>query len=165
MLWLGGQRSENASRRVRAQPIPTPFVSVPGLLTAECVANEKGSYLAVTVHGNPSGQPMMFAHGFGCDQTMWRHVWPAFAADYRIFLFDYVVLGGSDLSAYDAERYSSLDGYALDVLEIIAELELDSVVFVGHLVSAMIGVLASLAEPGLFDRLVLVGQEGPKLRW
>ena len=68
--------------------------------------------------GNPDGQPMLFAHGFGCDQNMWRYVTPAFERDYRIVLFDYVGSGKSDLAAYDVARYSTLDGYAQDVLEI-----------------------------------------------
>jgi sigma-B regulation protein RsbQ len=111
----------------------------------------------VTVHGNTEGQPMLFAHGFGCDQNMWRFVWPAFADAHRIVLFDHVGLGGSDASAFDAERYATLRGYARDVLEICHELDLEDVVFVGHSVSAMIGVLAAREEPGRFDRLVLVG--------
>jgi sigma-B regulation protein RsbQ len=100
---------------------------------------------------------MIFAHGFGCDQNMWRHVWPAFADDHRIVLFDHVGLGGSDVSAYDRDRYSSLNGYAADVLEICEELDLRDVVFVGHSVSAMIGVLAAVREPERFGALILVG--------
>jgi len=100
---------------------------------------------------------MLFAHGFGCDQNMWRHVAPAFADEYRIVLFDHVGAGGSDLSAYEPGRYASLDGYADDVLEICAELGLERVVFVGHSVSAMIGVLAARREPERFERLVLIG--------
>jgi sigma-B regulation protein RsbQ len=100
---------------------------------------------------------MVFAHGFGCDQSMWRFVWPAFADRFQIVLFDHVGLGGSDVSAYDAERYASLDGYARDVLEICAELDLRDVTFVGHSVSAMVGVLAQIMEPDRFARLVLVG--------
>jgi sigma-B regulation protein RsbQ len=87
---------------------------------------------------------------------MWRHVWPRFAARHRIVLFDHVGAGGSDLSAYDVERYSELEGYAEDVLEICRELELSEVVFVGHSVAAMIGVLAAAKEPQLFGALVLV---------
>jgi sigma-B regulation protein RsbQ len=111
----------------------------------------------VTEHGAPNGQPMLLAHGFGCDQNMWRFVWPRFEDDYRVVLFDHVGAGGSDLSAYDPDRYSSLRGYAEDVLEICRELDLRDVVFVGHSVSAMIGVLAAAEEPGRFARLVLVG--------
>ena len=111
----------------------------------------------VTVHGRPDGRPMMFAHGFGCDQNMWRFVWPAFGEDHRIVLFDHVGTGGSDASAFDTRRYASLGGYAHDVLEICDELDLDDVVFVGHSVSAMIGVLAAIARPERFGRLVLVG--------
>ena len=111
----------------------------------------------VTVHGDPAGQPMLFAHGFGCDQNMWRFVWPEFAEDHRIVLFDHVGAGRSDASAFDPERYGSLQGYADDVLEICAELDLRDVVFVGHSVSAMIGVLAAAGEPERFARLVLVG--------
>jgi sigma-B regulation protein RsbQ len=107
--------------------------------------------------GCTDGQPMMFAHGFGCDQHMWRFVAPAFEDRYRIVLFDQVGSGRSDLSAYDRDRYGSLDGYARDVLEICTELDLDRVIFVGHSVAAMIGVLAAAHEPERFDRLVLVG--------
>jgi sigma-B regulation protein RsbQ len=102
-------------------------------------------------------QPMLFAHGYGCDQHMWRCVAPAFADDYRLVLFDHVGAGQSDLAAYDRAKYSSLAGYAHDILEICAELDLRDVVFVGHSVSAMIGVLAAAAEPERFARLVLVG--------
>jgi sigma-B regulation protein RsbQ len=111
----------------------------------------------VAVAGPPGGQPMLFAHGFGCDQNMWRYVAPAFEDRYRTVLFDHVGAGGSDLAAYDREKYSSLDGYAADVLEICRELELRDVVFVGHSVSATIGLLAAAEEPARFDRLVLVG--------
>jgi sigma-B regulation protein RsbQ len=111
----------------------------------------------VVERGLPDGRPMVFSHGFGCDQTMWRHVWPAFAGDHRIVLFDHVGAGGSDLSAYDAQKYASLDGYATDMLELCAELDLREVVFVGHSVSAMIGVLAANREPERFAKLVLVG--------
>jgi sigma-B regulation protein RsbQ len=111
----------------------------------------------VTLHGPADGPPMMFAHGFGCDQSMWRFVWPAFSEDHRIVLFDHVGYGGSDASAFDARRYSSLDGYADDVLTICDELGLSDVVFVGHSVSAMVGVLAAVARPERFASLVLVG--------
>jgi sigma-B regulation protein RsbQ len=102
-------------------------------------------------------QPMLFAHGFGCDQNMWRFVAPAFENDYRIVLFDYVGSGKSDLAAYDAVRYSSLDGYAQDVLDVCHALDLENVIFVGHSVSGMVGVLAANREPERFARLVLIG--------
>ena len=111
----------------------------------------------VTFHGPDDGQPMLFAHGFGCDQAMWRYVWPAFAEEHRVVLFDHVGYGASDTSAFDHRRYSSLDAYAADVLAICEELDLRDVVFVGHSVSAMIGVLAANAQPERFARLVLVG--------
>ncbi|HEY6962963.1 MAG TPA: alpha/beta hydrolase [Gaiellaceae bacterium] len=111
----------------------------------------------VVVRGAKRGQPMMFAHGFGCDQNMWRYVAPAFEDAYRVVLFDHVGAGGSDLAAYDRNKYASLQGYADDVLEICRELELRDVIFVGHSVSAMIGVLAAVKEPTRFAKLVLVG--------
>jgi sigma-B regulation protein RsbQ len=107
--------------------------------------------------GRTDGQPMLFAHGFGCDQHMWRFVAPAFRDRYRVVLFDQVGCGASDLSSYDRDRYGTLEGYAEDVLEICAELDLERVIFVGHSVAAMIGVLAAAREPQRFDRLVLVG--------
>ena len=106
--------------------------------------------------GPADGQPLLFAHGFGCDQNMWRLVAPEFADRFRVICFDHVGAGGSDLSAYDPERYSSLQGYADDVVELCRELGLTDVIFVGHSVSSMIGVLAERAAPELFDKLVLV---------
>jgi sigma-B regulation protein RsbQ len=111
----------------------------------------------VSVAGNPAGRPMLFAHGFGCDQNMWRFVSPAFEDRYRTIVFDYVGAGGSDLAAYDDERYSTLDGYATDVVEICEALDLTDVVFVGHSVSAMVGVLAAARAPERFGALVLIG--------
>ena len=102
-------------------------------------------------------QPMLFAHGFGCDQNMWRFIAPAFEDDYRVVLFDYVGSGRSDVAAYDATRYSALDGYAQDVLDVCDALDLQDVVFVGHSVSSMIGVLAANREPQRFAQLVLLG--------
>jgi sigma-B regulation protein RsbQ len=102
-------------------------------------------------------RPMVFAHGFGCDQNMWRFVTPAFEADYRVVLFDYVGSGKSDLGAYDPERYATLDGYARDVLDVCEALRLRDVIFVGHSVSGVVGLLASIKAPRLFARLVLVG--------
>jgi sigma-B regulation protein RsbQ len=100
---------------------------------------------------------MLFAHGFGCDQNMWRFVTPMFEAQYRVIAFDYVGAGNSDLAAYDPQRYSSLSGYADDVVAICRELDLRDVIFVGHSVSAMIGALVAIAEPDLLAKLVMVG--------
>lgn len=99
---------------------------------------------------------MLFAHGFGCDQNMWRYVYPAFASKYQTVLFDYVGCGKSDLSSYNPERYSSLNGYAQDVLEVCEALNLRDVIFVGHSVSSMIGLLASLKQPDRFAQLIMV---------
>jgi sigma-B regulation protein RsbQ len=111
----------------------------------------------VTVQGPSDGPPIVFAHGFGCDQNMWRFVWPAFADEYRVILFDHVGHGQSDHSAFDPDRYRSLGGYAEDVLTILRALDVHGAVFVGHSVSAMIGALAAVAEPERFSRLVMVG--------
>jgi sigma-B regulation protein RsbQ len=102
-------------------------------------------------------QPLMFAHGFGCDQNMWRFTTPAFENDYKIIVFDYVGAGKSDLTAYNKERYSNLNGYALDVLEICEAMELKDVIFVAHSVSSMIGLLAAIKEPDYFSDLILIG--------
>jgi sigma-B regulation protein RsbQ len=102
-------------------------------------------------------QAMVFAHGFGCDQNMWRHVAPAFEPAFKTVLFDSVGAGASDLSAYEPQKYASLGGYADDLIEILRDQKLSQVVFVGHSVSAMIGVLASLKAPNLFSKLILVG--------
>jgi sigma-B regulation protein RsbQ len=111
----------------------------------------------VRVSGRPQGRPILFAHGFGCDQTMWRFVVPDFEVDHKVVLFDHVGAGGSDLSAYDPDKYGSLRGYASDVVEICRELELTDAVLVGHSVSAMIGALAVAEAPELFGALVMVG--------
>lgn len=111
---------------------------------------------AVRDTGDSNGQPMVFAHGFGCDQTLWRFVAPAFEDTHRVITFDYVGAGRSDRGAYDPARYATLDGYAADILEICRALELEDVIFVGHSVSATIAMLAAIAEPALFSDLVLV---------
>jgi sigma-B regulation protein RsbQ len=102
-------------------------------------------------------QPMVFAHGFGCDQNMWRYVTPAFEQDYKIVLFDYVGAGRSDKGSYIPERYATLEGYAKDVLDICEELKLNDVVFVGHSVSSMIGMLAAIEQPKYFSKLIMIG--------
>ncbi|REL33739.1 alpha/beta hydrolase [Rhodohalobacter sp. SW132] len=101
--------------------------------------------------------PLMFAHGFGCDQNMWRFITPAFEKQFKIILFDYVGSGNSDISAYTSERYKTLNGYTRDVLDIIHALELDDVIFVGHSVSSMIGALASIRQPQRFKSLIMIG--------
>jgi len=110
----------------------------------------------VTIAGAGT-RPMLFAHGYGCDQNMWRLVAPSFADEYRLVLFDHVGAGQSDIGAYSRTKYSTLQGYADDILEICAELKLQDVVFVGHSVSAMIGLLAAIKEPNRFESLVMIG--------
>lgn len=110
----------------------------------------------VTIKGQGQ-KPMMFAHGFGCGQQMWRYIWPAFEKEYKIILFDYVGSGMSDTTSYNPERYSNLNGYAQDVLDICETLDLKDCIFVGHSVSCVIGLLASIKAPERFDRLVMVG--------
>lgn len=100
---------------------------------------------------------MVFAHGFGCDQNMWRFVAPAFSKDFRTVTYDQVGAGGSDLTAYDKTKYATLDGYAEDLIEIGRVLELQDAVYVGHSVSAMIGMLAANKVPGMFGSLVMIG--------
>ncbi|MDF9800289.1 sigma-B regulation protein RsbQ [Catalinimonas alkaloidigena] len=100
---------------------------------------------------------MLFAHGYGCDQNMWRFITPAFQEDYTLVLFDYIGAGKSDLGAYSTHKYSSLQAYAEDILEICHQLELWDVIFVGHSVSSMIGMLAALKEPSRFSKLVMIG--------
>lgn len=90
------------------------------------------------------GRPLVFMHGFGCDQNVWRHVTPAFEKDYRIVLFDLVGAGNSDLSQYDEDKYATLDGYASDLIEILRELDLKDAIVVGHSISSMIAMLAAI---------------------
>jgi sigma-B regulation protein RsbQ len=102
-------------------------------------------------------QPMLFAHGFGCDQNMWRYITPAFENDFKIILFDYVGAGKSDIAAYNPERYASLQGYATDIEEICEELNLKNVIIVAHSVSAMIALLAALQQPAYFSKIIMIG--------
>jgi sigma-B regulation protein RsbQ len=111
----------------------------------------------VRISGNPTGRAIVFAHGFGCSQEVWRHVAPQFEADYRVVLFDHVGAGGSDTSAYDRGKYDSIDGYSDDLLEILQAEDLTDAVYVGHSVSSMIGVVAAVQDPSRFGALVLVG--------
>jgi sigma-B regulation protein RsbQ len=110
------------------------------------------------VHISGAGtQPMVFSHGFGCDQNMWRFMVPVFESTHQTVIFDHVGAGRSDTAAYDRQKYGTLNGYATDVLELLDELDLTNVIFVGHSVSAMIGVLAARRRPERFGALVLVG--------
>jgi sigma-B regulation protein RsbQ len=111
----------------------------------------------VRITGNPDGQPMVFAHGFGCDQAMWRFVTPSFEEDHRVVVFDHAGSGDADPASFQPQRHTSLQAYADDVLEILGELDLRDVIFVGHSVSAIIGVLAANREPDRFASLVMVG--------
>jgi sigma-B regulation protein RsbQ len=99
----------------------------------------------------------MFAHGYGCDQAMWRFVAPAFEDDFQTIIFDYAGAGGSDLSTYDVDKYASLDGYADDVIELAQACDVTDGVFVGHSVSAIIGLIVARRAPELFSKIVLVG--------
>ncbi|WP_320939147.1 alpha/beta hydrolase [Lysinibacillus capsici] len=110
----------------------------------------------VTILGQ-GDQPLIFAHGFGCDQNMWRFITPAFMEKYQIILFDYVGSGNSDTNAYSSEKYQSLQGYVQDVLDIIETLSLQNSIFVGHSISAMIGLLASIQHPDYFKKLIMIG--------
>ncbi len=119
-----------------------------------------GNPSAITAHnvqirGNTDGPNLLFAHGFGCDQDMWRFVAPAFEQNYRVITFDYVGAGGATRT-FDPAYYASLEGYASDVLDIIEHLDLREVIFVGHSVSAMIGVLAARRQPRRFARMVMI---------
>lgn len=110
----------------------------------------------VTLSGS-GARAMMFTHGFGCSQEMWRFVTPAFEKDYRIVLFDYVGSGRSDLGAYNPERYATLRGYAQDIIDICDALNLRDIVLVAHSVSGMVSLLAAIARPELFHCLILIG--------
>jgi sigma-B regulation protein RsbQ len=110
----------------------------------------------VVVAGN-GPDTLLFAHGFGCDQNMWRYITPAFEKNYKIVLFDHVGAGGSLLSAYDKEKYDDLRGYADDILEIIHALDLSNVIFIVQSVFSIMGIIAAHKEPDLFKHLVLVG--------
>jgi sigma-B regulation protein RsbQ len=110
----------------------------------------------INVIGN-GNQVILFAHGFGCDQNAWKFVVDAFTEDYKVVLFDYTGSGKSDLSQYSADKYSKLDGYAQDILDVCEALDLRNVIFVGHSVSSMTGILAAIRHPECFSKLVLIG--------
>jgi sigma-B regulation protein RsbQ len=125
-----------------------------GIKTSFTMSALKRNNVIVRGEGSVS---MIFAHGFGCDQNIWRFVAPAFEDSYQTVLFDHVGAGGSDLSAYSREKYNTLEGYAEDIIEIARELRLKDAVFVGHCVSAMMGIMAAAKAPDLFKALVLIG--------
>ena len=109
----------------------------------------------VRIEGNGK-VTLLLAHGFGCDQTMWRFLAPYLVDNYRLITFDYVGSGRSDMSAFKPELYQSLEGYARDVIDVCDALELDHVTFIGHSVSATIGMLASIVRPELFSNLIML---------
>jgi sigma-B regulation protein RsbQ len=111
----------------------------------------------VHVSGPEGARPIVFAHGFGCDQTMWRHVAPAFEDDHRVVVYDLMGLGGSDVAEYSSDRYSSLDGHADDLVSLLDGLDLRDAVFVGHSVSSMVGALAVARGTDRIGALVMVG--------
>lgn len=130
--------------------------SVPAAVTDEAVAAGVLRRNAVTIIGRDDAPMMVFGHGYGTDQSTWRGVADRFADDHRVVLFDYVGSGGSDISAYDEQRYDSLDGYADDLIDVIEAVGGRDVVFVGHSVSGMIGALASIRRPELFSQLIMI---------
>ena len=109
----------------------------------------------VMISGN-GDNVMMFAHGFGCDQNMWRYIYPAFQDNYQTILFDHVGAGNSDLSAYSFKKYDRLEGYAEDIVEIARELKIKDIIFVGHSVSGIIGLIAAEIAPDLFKSIILI---------
>ena len=140
-----------------ALPLP-PFANEVSLLRARMESTASDVIRRHNVNVSGSGErTILFAHGFGCDQTMWEPVARNFERDFRVVLFDYLGHGRSDASAYSAERYASLEAYAEDVIAIGLALDLRDAVFVGHSVSAMIGALASIRAPDMFSDLVMVG--------
>jgi sigma-B regulation protein RsbQ len=110
----------------------------------------------VSVQGK-GNQPIIFAHGYGCDQSMWRYVYPDFLDDYKVILFDHVGAGNADESYYSQEKYSSLQGYADDIIQICESLELKNTIIVGHSVSSMISVLAANTKPNMFSKIIMIG--------
>lgn len=109
----------------------------------------------VKVIGN-GPKTLVLAHGFGCDQNMWRFITPVLQQQFKIVLFDYVGSGSSDLSQFNKERYSGLEGYAKDIVEIGEALQLSDVIFIGHSVSSIIGALASIEAPSIFSKMIMI---------
>lgn len=102
-------------------------------------------------------QTILCAHGFGCEQSMWQYITPFYEGDYKIVLFDYVGAGQSDITAYNFQKYGSLEGYKQDVLDIIDELKLEKIIFFGHSISSMVGMLAAIEKPNRFEKLIMIG--------
>jgi sigma-B regulation protein RsbQ len=111
----------------------------------------------VRVFGRGGQPPLIFAHGYGCDQNMWRLLTPAFEATHRVIVYDLTGAGRSDLSSYDRKRHGSLHGHAQDLLDVLADFADGPAVFIGHSVSAMIGLLADIAAPERFSKHVMIG--------
>lgn len=101
-------------------------------------------------------QTLLLAHGFGCDQNMWRFVKSDLGKKYRLVLFDYVGSGKSDLASFSSEKYSALDGYAENIIDVCRALNLEKVTIVGHSVSSMIGLIASIDSPQYFANMVMI---------
>lgn len=102
-------------------------------------------------------QTMVLVHGFGCDQNIWRYITAGLEANYQLVLIDQVGVGNSELSAYQPDKYATLNGYAADIVEVCHTLGLQDVILVGHSVGAMISVLSAIQEPDLFSKLILIG--------
>lgn len=102
-------------------------------------------------------QVILCAHGFGCEQSMWQYITPKFSNRYKVIIFDYVGAGRSDISAYNNEKYASLNGYKQDILDIIDELHLENIILIGHSISSMIGMLAAIERPTAFEKLIMIG--------
>lgn len=102
-------------------------------------------------------QVLLFAHGFGCAQNSWKYITDAFLENYKVILFDYLGSGDSDLSQYNQKKYATLEGYACDIIDIIQALDLKNIIFIGHSVSSMIGMIAALQLPDVFKKLVFIG--------
>ncbi|KAL5988149.1 putative esterase d14l [Asimina triloba] len=101
-------------------------------------------------------QTIVLAHGFGTDQSVWKHLVPHLVNDFRVILFDNMGAGPTNPDYFDFDRYATLDGYAFDVLAILQELRVDSCIFVGHSVSAIVGALASISRPDLFSKVIMI---------
>ncbi len=131
--------------------------NAPQIASAKFMSKDLFARNNIRISGLERGRPMLFVHGFGCAQGVWRFVTPAFESSHRVILYDHVGSGNADPSAYSSERYGTLEAYAEDLLEIAEHLEVQSGILVGHSVGATIGILAERLRPGLFDHLVLVG--------